>query len=313
MRWCETRPLMGLILVACGGDAARSDTAPPPFEAVSLLGDTLRAPPLSDAVRGDRVIQLDSARARYDADTLDLAALIWLGRRTAYVSRYQDAIDIYTRGLARHPDDPRLLRHRGHRYISVRRFDDAIADLTRAAKLVARLPDEIEPDGLPNARNEPRSTLHTNVWYHLGLAHYLKGEFERAFDAYRSGLAASTNDDMWVATANWAYMTLRRLGRDADAGALLAPVRADMDVIENTGYYRLLLLYTGKLPVDSLLDSSGGPLSLEDVTTAYGVGNWHLVSGRPDEARRIFETIVRAGDYWAAFGSIAAEAELARP
>jgi hypothetical protein len=33
--------------------------------------------------------------------------------------------------------DPRFLRHRGHRFITLRRFADAEADLERAARLIA--------------------------------------------------------------------------------------------------------------------------------------------------------------------------------
>ena len=45
-------------------------------------------------------------------------------------------------------------------------------------KLVAAKPDEVEPDGAPNARGIPRSTLQSNIWYHLGLAQYLAGDFD---------------------------------------------------------------------------------------------------------------------------------------
>ena len=44
---------------------------------------------------------------------------------------------------------------------------------------------DINPSGIPT------STLHTNVWYHLGLAYYLLGEDEEAVAAYRSGLECS--------------------------------------------------------------------------------------------------------------------------
>ena len=90
---------------------------------------------------------------------------------------------------------------------------------------MAELPDEIEPDGAPNPAGIPTSTLHTNVWYHLGLAHYLQGEFEEALKAYKKCLEASTNNDMDVATLDWYYMTLKRLNRHEDAQALLAGCR----------------------------------------------------------------------------------------
>ena len=305
-----------LLLVAC-----RSDPAPPPVsqniesrggdvEATSLLGRPLSRPALPEETRHRYEEALAEARQRSYADPGDADALIWFGRRTAYLGRYRDAIDIYTRGIQRHSRDARFFRHRGHRYITVRDFDRAIADLERAASITAGDPDEIEPDGLPNARNTPTSTLQSNIWYHLGLAHYLKGDFERALRAYRSCMDVSKNPDMLVATSHWLYMTLRRLGRDAEAAAVLEPIRADLDVIENGAYHRLLLMYKGVLPVDSLLSTSSSA-ALDDVTTAYGVGNWYLYNGDTARALGIFERIVATGN-WAAFGAIAAEAEIAR-
>ena len=51
-----------------------------------------------------------------------------------------------------------------------------------------------------------------------------------------------------------------------------------------------------------------GELSLP--TVGYGLGNWHLVHGRTEESTRIFRLVI-AEPQWAAFGYIAAEAELA--
>jgi hypothetical protein len=124
-------------------------------------------------------------------------------------------------------------------------------------------------------------------------------------------MEVSKNPDMLVATSHWLYMTLRRLGRGAEAARVLEPIRPDLDIIENGAYHRLLLMYKGVVPVDSLLSASPSA-ALDDVTTAYGVGNWYLYNGHPARADEIFRRIVDAGN-WAAFGAIAAEAELARP
>jgi tetratricopeptide (TPR) repeat protein len=303
-----------LVAVACQAPAARAPVETPASEAVveatSLLGQPLTRPQLPDETRRRYEQALGEARRQYETDSTDVDAIIWLGRRTAYLGRFREASDIYTRGIRLHPGDARLYRHRGHRYITIRKFDRAIEDFERAASLVAGRADEIEPDGLPNARNTPTSTLQSNIWYHLGLAHYLKGDFERALDAYRECMKVSTNPDMLVATSHWLYMTLRRLGRDAEAARVLEPIVRDLDVIENGAYHRLLLMYKGELLVDSLLTASSSA-ALDDVTTAYGVGNWYLYNGHAARAREIFQRIVRTGN-WAAFGGIAAEAELAR-
>ncbi|MEJ7813411.1 MAG: hypothetical protein WKG32_23590, partial [Gemmatimonadaceae bacterium] len=221
--------------------------------------------------------------------------------------------DLFTQGIAKYPDDARFLRHRGHRYLTVRSFERATVDLERAVRLIGGRPDQVEPDGLPNARNTPTSTLHSNSWYHLGLARYLRGDFERALLAWRACLSVSKNADMQVATTHWLYMTLRRLGRTADADAALVPIRRDMDVIENGSYLRLLLMYKGELAPDSLLAApTGTDRAAEDPAIGYGVGNWHLYSGRREEALRVFRRVLAGGDNWPAFGYIAAEADVRR-
>ncbi|HEY0810658.1 MAG TPA: tetratricopeptide repeat protein, partial [Longimicrobiales bacterium] len=160
---------------------------------------------------------LARAQAEFARDTTNADAIIWLGRRHAYLGHYQEAIDVYTRGVSLHPQDARMYRHRGHRYITLRQFDNAIRDFDTAAQLIKGKPDEIEPDGAPNKYNIPTSTLQSNIWYHLALAHYLKHDFEAALPAWLEAMKVSTNDDMKVATADWLYMTYRRLGREAEA------------------------------------------------------------------------------------------------
>jgi len=281
-------------------------------EAFSLLGDTLYAPELPEAMARDRMARYDEAEEELAANPEDATALIWMGRRTAYLGRYRDAIDIYSYAIDLHPDDARLYRHRGHRYLTVRELDAAIADLRQAVELTRGQPDEVEPDGLPNARGVPTSTLQFNIWYHLGLAYYLKGDFQAAADAYANCAAVSVHPDGRVATAYWQVMTLRRLGRDAEADAVLAGITPDMDVIESGGYLDLLLLHKGQRSVEDLIGPAGSEATLESTTSGYGVGAWYLLQGNEAEARGIFLRVLSGRDQWAAFGYIAAEAEVAR-
>lgn len=297
---------VGLGLAGCAGTSASTAA-----EAVSLLGEPLVPPVLAPDVQADREARLAEARAAVEARPDDADALIWLGRRTAYLGRHREAIEIFSRGIARHPEDARFLRHRGHRWITLRRFDRAIADLEAAARLVEGKPDEVEPDGLPNARNIPTSTLQSNIWYHLGLARYLTGDFEGALAAYREAMDVSKNPDMLVATSHWLYMTLRRLDREEEAARVLDPIRMDMDILENGAYHRLLLMYRGDLSPESLLAPDGAGDDLDPVSVGYGVGNWHLYNGRRQEAVRVLQDVLARGQ-WASFGHIAAEADLRR-
>src|SRR5687768_10758985 len=191
------------------------------------------APPVSPEAAKRMEQQLADARAAYQANPNDPDAIILLGRRLAYPGRFKEAIDVFSEGIRKFPNDARFHRHRGHRYITLRRIDLAIKDFKRAASLVKGKPDELEPDGQPNARNIPTSTLQFNIWYHLGLAYYLKGDYERAFRAYREAEKVSTNADMQVATTHWLYMTLRRMRRENEASKTLAAIRDDLDLIEN--------------------------------------------------------------------------------
>jgi len=278
-------------------------------EATSLLGRPLFAPPIADASREKMESDLGVARAEWNLNRTNADAIIWLGRRTAYLGRFREAIRIFSDGIAAHPDDARMYRHRGHRYLTVREFDRAIADFEKAVSLIKDRPDQVEPDGQPNARNIPTSTLHSNIWYHLALAYYLEADYARALPAWQSARAAGRNPDNLVAASHWLYTTLRRMNRTADAAAVLTPIRADLDVIENGSYHSLLLLYKGERTADDLLKSAGAGSAGSAVK--YGVSAWHGYSGRQAEARRMWEEIVSAPD-WPSFGHLAAEADLAR-
>jgi tetratricopeptide (TPR) repeat protein len=277
-------------------------------EATSLSGKPLARIALPDQQK----LEANLAQAEKDltANPKSADAIIWVGRRLGYLWRYQDAIQMFSRGIAEHPNDPRMYRHRGHRYITVRRFDDAVKDFDKAVSLIKGQPDEIEPDGQPNAAGKPRSTLHFNIWYHLGLAHYLKGDFERALSAFNECMKVSTNDDSIVATSDWLWMTLMRLNRKGEADKVLARITPKMEILENGSYHRRLLMYKGLEKPETLLDPAHAD-GLTLATQGYGVGNWYLVTGRLPQAREIFTKVI-AGPNWSAFGYIAAEADLQR-
>lgn len=311
------------ILVTASALASCIDATPPPqndtqrytsdyraMEALSPLGRPLYAsPPAAD--RSKMEAELESARGRLSLHPDDPKEIVWVGRRLGYLWRMSEAIDVFTKGIQSHRKYAPLYRHRGHRYISIRKFDDAIADLTTASRLITGQPDEVEQDGMPNKRNIPLTTTAFNVWYHLGLAKYLKGDFVGAREAFEETLKhCGQYDDNLVATSDWLYMTLRRMGRDADAAKVLEPITEDMDIIENQAYHKRLLMYKGLMTSEELLDVKNAT-EVDLATMGYGVGNWYLYNGNRAKAITTFEKVV-AGGTWPAFGYIAAEADLAR-
>ena len=298
-----------LILAVFLGISGVAGGQAPSVEATSLLGKPLVSPPPTEAARVRMEADLTAARDALGKTPNDPDALIWVGRRTAYLGRYREAISVFSDGIRRFSTDARFYRHRGHRYITVREFDRAIEDLERARKLTAGQPDQVEPDGQPNARNIPTSTLQSNIRYHLALAYYLKGDFEKAASAWQATRDAINNPDNLVSASHWLYLTLRRLKRDAEAAKVLDRITPRLDVIENGSYHSLLLLYKGERSPDDVLKAAGEGAAAAAVR--YGVSGWHFVNGRRAEAERIWRELVALPE-WAPFGVIAAEAELAR-
>jgi tetratricopeptide (TPR) repeat protein len=256
-------------------------------EIISLLGAVLYAEPPA-AERPKLEAEFVAALTAFEAAPDDEEALILYGRRMAYLWRYQESIAIYTNGLRAFPQSAMLYRHRGHRYISVRRFEAAERDMARANELLGG---------------------DFNILYHLGLARWLLGDFAGALAPYKECLEVAGSDEHRVAIAYWLYLTLLRLGRIEEAAAHLGSFSAKEEG-ENVHYFNVLRMWKGEQSeqdVLALMDSSDYNLA----TMSYGLGVWHLIEGRRDQARSYFESIL-SSSYWSAFGFIASEVEMLR-
>ncbi|MDO8836132.1 MAG: prolyl oligopeptidase family serine peptidase, partial [Vicinamibacterales bacterium] len=284
-------------------------STPPAGETTSLLGKPLYQAVQTPAARDAAARNVEAARILF-AKTPDRAdAILWLGRHQAAAGQVRAAIETFTRGVAMFPNDARFYRHRGHRHITLRAFDQAIVDLTRASQLIAGTPDVDEPT-LADPAVMSSETLNYAVWYHLGLAHYLKGDFEPALAAYRACAdVAKGRDEQTIGISDWLYMTLRRLNRAGEAAAVLTAITPSMKVTGSRNYFERLMMYKGVYAPEDLLRAGGDAVTA--ATYGYAVGNWYLYNGRQPEAVAIFRRIID-GPNWMAFGYIAAEAELAR-
>ncbi len=262
---------------------------------------------ISDKAKEVYELKFQEAKENFAADpTAD--NLIWLGRRIAYLGNYEDAIEIYSKGILKYPKDARFYRHRGHRFISARCFDLAIKDFKKAASLTRYKPNKVEPDGLPNA-HIPTSTLQGNIYYHLGLIYYIQGKYRQARRAYKKCLELAENPDSYVAAANWFYAIYRHLGQDRRASKLLYTIKDDMNLIENHSYHTILKIHQGKVdPIELEKEIMTGQ-SLNNTTLAFGLGNYYSINGNEEKAQALFKKITD-GNQWSAFGYIAAEARL---
>lgn len=265
-------------------------------------------PPTQSASAEERLAAAEAALAAHPEDP---EAWIWKGRRLGYLGRYDEAIAVFTAGFERFPTDARFLRHRGHRFITQRRFADAESDLQRAWTLEIGRPDAIEPDGLPNAANVPTSTTQGNIGYHWGLALYVQGRFDEAAQVYRATLPVAKHPDMEVATRYWLTLSLRRAGKEAEAREAMQ-FRPATPLLESFAYEKLLAMMRGEIDPGVLLEKARAEGSELDLPTiGYGVGTHFGLVGANERAQAILKEIV-SGPTTAAFGYIAAEADLGR-
>lgn len=277
-------------------------------EAISFLGDTLQ-PPTMDV---DAFLHADSllneVADEYQDDSTDLNTIIWYGRRLAYVGQFRKAIDIFTHGIDMYPQSPELFRHRGHRFLTIRQTENAIHDLETSASLLADGDSALEPDGIPNKLGIPLSNLPFNVYYHLGLAWYIKADFQKATTAFSSAMTYADNPDLKVAGTYWLYLTYLRSGERDAASQLLQPISRDMEIIENDNYLHQLLVFKGEEKPQVWSDTT---LSKQSMVNMYGISCWHETNGRLQDAAAWRRQILSTG-MWPSFGYLAAEADSAR-
>ncbi|MDG1857970.1 MAG: hypothetical protein P8I94_02630 [Emcibacteraceae bacterium] len=287
---------------------AQTTDLPDGAEAVSLLDG--RALTMPDPTNETVIKNLDDIKYKYMDYPMNADNAVWYGRRLAYAGDYREAIKVFSDGILDNPTDPQFYRHRGHRYVTVREFDNAIADLEKAAEMIKGKSNQAEEDGAPNEFGIPVSTLHGNIYYHLGLAYYLKQDWENAKRVYDLDHSVARNDDNRVSIAHWRYMIRRRMGETHDqAKHVLDDINNDMKILENHTYHKLDLFYKGEI---SEAEASEG-IDMEDsadAATAYGLANWHYYNGDVDKAKAMLEKMMNARA-WGSFGYIAAEADLA--
>lgn len=269
-------------------------------ETITPLGDTLISPKLKE---GKSLNQFKSAQKNYLKNIDDPESLIWYGRRTAYLGYYQEAINLYTKGIQYNSNDPRFYRHRGHRYISTRQYDKAIKDFKKAIELINGNLDQIEPDGLPNKNNIPLTTLHGNIWYHLGLAYYLKNDMKNSLKAYSNRSVSHKYDDNIVSSAHWLYMINRRLGNIEKANSAIDNINNEMNIIENMSYYQSCLFYKGEIEESDII--------IDDVAL-YTLGNWYIYEKNDSSnAKKYYKKLLENGNPYS-FAYIAGESDWVR-
>ena len=221
------------------------------------------------------------------ADPRNVGRFIQLGVAQSGARQMREAVQTFTRALAIAPNDPMLYRWRGHRNLSVRNFDGAMADLTRGYGL---------------------DSTNYGILYHLGVLRFVRGDFNAAADAFARAQPRAPDGGELAGATDWLWMSLQRAGRAAEAAAMLA--RRPDTLPASNAYVKRLRMYRGEIGPDALFAPSDTG-DVDVATLSFGLGNWYLVKGDTARAREQFRRSI-ASRGWPAFGFIASEAELAR-
>jgi len=268
-------------------------------EGTSLLGVPLRA-------------EKDDGRiAAADADLAKspgkLDAMLKAGQVRDALLQYNASIGVYTKAMQAFPNDPRPYRWRGHRQISLRKFDLAIVDLEKARSLA---PSSFE------------------AAYYLGLAYYFSqrygdaaNEFARCVnmagkpDEFAKSLPAGMvgcatlpqTPEYLMGIADWHYRALRRAGRSGEGKEILGNIKEGLQMRSNESNYRDLRFFQGKVSEKELLESTG----IAYTNAASAVALEQILGGRIGEGCTLWRKLSRDSN-WSAFGVIAAEVELTK-
>ena len=224
-------------------------------DAETLIGTPLREPAWSPEVRKRLIEDLAIAQAQFDVAPHREDSFIWLGRRLGYLTRWDEAIDVFSTGLQEHPDSYKLYRFRGRHRARNRQLELAVADYRRAAELIENQPDSFEPDGIINARHQYLGTYKSNIYYYLAQTSYALGDYDTTVSGMQRAMEEPLgySPDRLVSTAYWRYLALRKLDRHMEAREVVDAVEEGLDILENHTYYQSVLFFNGNRSASELL------------------------------------------------------------
>lgn len=271
-------------------------------QTVSFSGTPLYTRPADSlaTIKNDSVVQAIRAKAELSED--DYVAL---GRSLVSVGQFRQAVDAFTEGLAKYPNSFKILRYRGHRYINLRQLDNAITDLNRAEEL-------IRPEQPVWETDSTGPSYQHNIWYHIGIYHFMKRGYPTAAEAFEKSLATAYAGNDKAGASDWLYNSYMRAGEKEKAAAVAKPFTADFDIAnKDYPYYRRLLLFNGVIQPSELVDENKAlaDMTLNDMTKLYGLANYYRYAGDTQKAKALYEKVLQSNQ-WPGFAYACAELDV---
>ena len=207
--------------------------------------------------------------------------------------RYYEASEVLSDLLAQNPFRYEILCQRGHVYLGLRAYHQAVADFELGLRI------------------NPRDW---DCLYHEALCFYLLGDYSTAEKYYARCHAVSETEEELAAVTDWYWLALKHLEKDAEADALLQLVRTDWDYGENEIYFTRLLVYKGLRQAGEVLAHAKELGDHEYCTYAYGIAYYlWAVQGEKEKAEALIADIAsRTVSQWGGFALQAAQAAMKR-
>lgn len=297
---------MLLVLASCNGSRSSSeDKIAEEPEAFSFSGQPLfaRVADSTAQAKSDSLIQ--GIRSKPELSEDDFIAI---GRSLSGIGQFRKAVDAYTEGLSKYANSYKLLRYRGHRYINLRQLNRAIVDLNKAEELIRPEQPVFEVD----AAGKQGASYQHQIWYHIGLYHFLKGDYAKGAEAFEKSLATAYVGADKAGASDWLYNCYMRAGEKEKAAGIAKPFVLEFD-IENKDYpyYRRLLLFNGVIQPAELVDENKaiGDMTLYEITKLYGLSNYYRYAGDTTRANLLCNKILQSPE-WAGFAYASAELDV---
>lgn len=206
---------------------------------------------------------------------------------------YEEAIEILSTMIKKDPDDHLLYRHRGHRYLSISCFDEAVEDLKFSLK--------IEPSYWKN-------------WYYLGMISFFKGDYEAALTNFDRAMEIEGPESSHCgAIINWEFVTLSHLDqRNSEKANKIMSYIVPGKCNEKSAYVNMILMNKGLKNFDEVARLMEESDDIDYPTYGYGLAAYCYYTGDKDKSKKILNYLIDNAKGWYTLGYKACEAEKKR-
>ncbi|HJB20326.1 MAG TPA: hypothetical protein H9773_01320 [Candidatus Fournierella merdavium] len=231
---------------------------------------------------------IEEAKAKVDKDDTDARALYEYGTALGNAGRYEEAIEVYSQGIAFDPFYAPNYFGRGRKLNTTGHFWQAVADFTVAIHLDSDC---------------------WTYWYYRATTLNLAGHIEESIDDFRQCMKLSNPAEHYP-LIHWIYTSYVELGKFDEAEKCLDLIDATVEPPKmDYGYCRVVRLYKGLVKPEEFIEPDmkdkvlprENRVNLEKNGMYYGLYCYWTLHGEPEKAADALRELMKVA-YPGAFG-----------